>query len=68
MARSKKAPKEKKAKKAAPARRQAAEAVVEIEEVKAGGMGIDEGIILTTTIAMGGALFLMWQAVQTYTA
>lgn len=67
MARSKKAPKERKAKPAkAPkaSRASAAVAVEEIEEVKSGGWGIDEGIVLTTTLALIAACYLAWQAAK----
>lgn len=66
MARSKKAPKEKKVR--APKTRVATVDAVEVEEVKAGGWGIDEGIVITTTIATAGAVYLMWSQLQIYTA
>ena len=55
--------------KSKPARRAAPAAdVVEIEEVKAGGLGVDEGIIIGTTLILAVACFLMFNAMQTYTA
>ena len=41
-------------------------AEVEIEEVSSGGMGIDDGIILTTFLLLAGALALVLIALQTY--
>ena len=64
MARKKvRAPKEKKApkRKAEPA---AAEPV--LEEVDSGGMGIDEGIDITTTLILIGAIVLIYSALQMY--
>ena len=37
-----------------------------IEEVNKGGMGIDEGIILTSTLLFLGATVLAYLATQTY--
>ena len=52
-----------------PSRRQAApEPVAEdtIEEVKTGGMGIDDGIVLSTTIILVVACVLMYMTAQKY--
>jgi len=45
----------------------AAEAV-EVEEVVEGGMGIDDGLVLTTTLLIGVAIALMFFAGQGYSA
>jgi len=70
MARKKKEPRGSKAKPAKVSRRSApaADAVVEVEEVKSGGMGVDEGVIIGTTLLLAVACFVMWQAMQVYSA
>lgn len=47
-----------------PARRQAPVAEVEAVEEVGGGMGIDEGLILTTTLLLIGAIVLVYLALQ----
>ena len=37
-----------------------------IEEVVEGGMGIDDGIVLTTTVMLIGAVVLVYLAYQIY--
>jgi len=37
-----------------------------LEEVDSGGMGIDEGIVITTTLILIGAIFLIYSALQMY--
>ena len=44
----------------------AAQEVDVVEQVEGGGMGIDEGVILTTTILLAGALALVLVALQSY--
>lgn len=39
---------------------------VEVEEVKEGGMGIDDGLVLTTTLLLGLAIALIFLASQGY--
>lgn len=40
---------------------------VEVEEVVEGGMGIDDGLVLTTSLLLGVAIALMFFAGQGYT-
>lgn len=39
---------------------------VEVVEVEGGGMGIDDGIVLTTTLLLAGAVALVYLALGTY--
>lgn len=48
----------KKSKEAAPA--------AEIEAVETGGLGIDEGIVITTFLILGAAIALIYLALETY--
>ncbi len=52
--------------KAAP--RRAAAQVEAVEEVKTGGMNIDDGIVLTTFLLLAGAVALAYLALGNYPA
>ena len=41
---------------------------IEVEEVKEGGMGLDDGLVLTTTLLLGLAIALIFLASQGYPA
>ena len=47
-------------------RRAAAPEPEVIEEVESGGMGLDDGIVLTTTILLIGSIVLVWLALGGY--
>ena len=51
-----------------PSRRQAPVAEVEAVEEVGGGIGIDEGIILTTFLLLAGAIVLVYLALGAYPA
>ncbi len=48
------------------ARKSSAAEPVELEEVDRGGLGIDEGIVLTTFFVLVGAIVLVYYASQGY--
>jgi hypothetical protein len=60
----KKAPKAPKQRKPEPARVAAQDSV--LEEVQTGGLGIDEGIVITTTLILIFAIYLIWDASKMY--
>ena len=46
--------------------KQAPAAELELEQVETGGMGIDEGIVLTTFFLLIGAIVLVYMAAEAY--
>lgn len=48
------------------ARKQETAPAAEVEVVETGGLGIDEGIVITTTVILIGAIVLVYLALQGY--